>query len=438
MKIKNISMLLISCFIISILPVQAQTPDNLPIDLSLSAAIEKGLENNYGIILSEYDYEISSINNSWGAAGKFPSIDLSLSSANSLTAKSTETSGSNRINGGAGLRWTLFNGFKVNITKEKLEALEDLAKGRSAVVVENTIQDIIEAYYAAQLQIERKKVYQKVMEVSKDRYDAEENLRQFGGAVTYEVLKAKNLFLSDEYQFLNQEILVRVSMRNLNFLMAEDPNTQWNLVDPFQHEPMTFLKDDLIAKARSNNNVLKNQFLNLQLAENNMKLAQAAFFPSLTLSTGVDNSFANQFIIDQGNLTSNGLTPYANLTLAYNLYSGGSRKRAEQIAQIEIETADVEISEMEHLVSNQVLNELDAYSIRKIQLEVATESLEAAELNLEIAAEKLRSGVINSFNYRDIQVIYLNTAIQRLQAIYALVQSHTNLTRLTGGFVSEE
>ena len=407
-------------------------------ELSLSLAIEKALENNYGIIISDFDTEVAGINNSWGQAGRYPTIDLSLSSANNLNINSSSTSGINRLTGGAGVRWVLFNGFKVSLTKEKLETLNELAQGRSAIVVENTIQDIIQAYYTALLQSERQKVYQKVMEVSKDRYDAEENLKEYGGAVTYQVLQAKNSFLSDQYQYLNQEILVKVSIRNLNYLMAEDSDNMWLLSDPFEHKSESFAASDLISKVKSSNNTLQNQYINLQVAKSNLSLAMANFFPSLSFSSGVDNTLSNQFLLTQGNEVSNGLTPYANLTLSYNLYSGGSRKRAQQIAEIGEEIAETEISEMEHLVTNQILNELDAYRIRKVQLDVATESLEAAEMNLEIAAEKLRSGSINSFNYRDIQLVYLNTAIQKLQAIYALIQSHTNLTRLTGGFVSEK
>jgi outer membrane protein TolC len=123
--------------------------------------------------------------------------------------------------------------------------------------------------------------------------------------------------------------------------------------------------------------------------------------------------------------------------LSYNIYSGGNRKRSKQIAEINETIANTETQEMVHLVSNQLLNEFDAYNIRKIQNEVATESLKTAELNLDISADKLKSGAINSFNYRDIQLLYLNAALQKVQAIYALIQSHTNLSRLTGGFVEE-
>jgi outer membrane protein TolC len=78
-------------------------------------------------------------------------------------------------------------------------------------MIENTIQDLIEAYYIVLLQTERYKVYKKMMEVSKDRLDAEEERRELGGSVTYEVLKSKNLYLNDQYNLLNQQHLVAPS-----------------------------------------------------------------------------------------------------------------------------------------------------------------------------------------------------------------------------------
>lgn len=414
-----------------------QTTQSKSVSLSLTDAIRMALDNNYGITISKYDAEIAGISNSWGQAGRYPTIDLDISSANGYNITNDDSYGTNRISGGVGMRWLLFNGFRVQITKEKLESLENLAKGRSAVVIENLIQDVIDAYHNTLLQIERKKVFQKVMELSDLRYQAEQTMKDYGGSVTYQVLQAKNLFLGDQYQVLSQDILVKTAMRNLVFLMAGDYNSIWILTDPFEHQTQDFVAEDLLTKMKSGNNTIQNQYINLQIKKEDRKLANASYFPAINFSTGLDNSFNNQFIPGTGNTTSLGMTPYANLSLTYNLYTGGSRDRTRQISKLNETMAQTETKEMVHLVSNHLLNELDAYIIRKVQLEVATEGVVAAELNLEIAEEKLRTGAINSFNYRDIQLLYLNAALQKVQAIYALIQSHTNLTRLTGGFVEE-
>jgi outer membrane protein TolC len=90
---------------------------------------------------------------------------------------------------------------------------------------------------------------------------------------------------------------------------------------------------------------------------------------------------------------------------------------------------------MEHALTNELLNLYDYHLVRLELLNVAYENLEAAGLNLKISADKYRSGVINSFNYRDVQLIYLNASFQRLQAVYNLIASRAGLTRITGGFL---
>ncbi len=121
--------------------------------------------------------------------------------------------------------------------------------------------------------------------------------------------------------------------------------------------------------------------------------------------------------------------------VSYDIYSAGVRKRAVEVARINEQVAQVEISQMEHALTNELLNLFDYYEVRVELLNVADESLEAALLNLSISEDKYRTGVINSFNYRDIQLIYLNAALRRLRAIYNLIDSKTQLTRITGGFL---
>ena len=107
------------------------------------------------------------------------------------------------------------------------------------------------------------------------------------------------------------------------------------------------------------------------------------------------------------------------------------------MARINEGVAKVEIREMDHALTNELFNLFDYHEVRIELLNVANENLEAANLNLSISEEKYRSGVINSLNYRDIQLLYLNAAVRRLRAIYNLVNSRTQLTRITGGFLGQ-
>lgn len=404
------------------------------IDLNLSGAIQKTLENNYGIIIQKADVDIAGISNNWGTAGRYPTIGFTAGSGNILSVDPDGGSLTNRLTAGLAMNWTIFDGYRVNLTKDILGQQEDLSYGNLAVVVENAVEDVIMQYYFVLLQKERLLVLEKLMKLSEDRYNYVMNQKELGGTVTYVVLQSKNNALNDKADFLNQEVVVRNAVRNLNFMMGEDPSSLWNFTDSFQHLSHDYSLGELLDKTLSNNQTLQNQFIRLKLEQTRTEIARGDFMPSVSMSAGVNEQFSS--IRSGGNsIGDNSLSPYANLSLSYNIYSGGNRKRAVEISRINEEIVGIETEQIRHSITNQLMNELDAYNVRKVMLDVAEESLEAAELNLSIAEDKLRTGVINSFNYRDIQIIYLHSALNRLSAIYNLIASNTTLTRLTGGFI---
>lgn len=417
--------------LIIVFSIKTNAQENL---LSLSGAIEKALEKNYGIVISKSEIEIAGINNNWGTAGRIPTVGFDVSSINNKELLNNTST--NRISGGIGLNWTIFNGFKVNITKDKLEKLENLTKGRSAVVVESTIQNVIMSYYNILLQKEQLEVLKTVMQLSKDRFDYEKTRYEIGGSVTYNVLLAKNIYLNDKASYLNQEVVVRNTVRNFNFLVGEEPQITWTFSEEFNSDTNTYVLGDLMDKMTANNQVLQNQYANLLLQKNEIDLQRSNLFPRLNLSAGVDNSYS-WINSESANTYSEALTPYGNLSLSYDIYAAGNRKRAIDIAKINEEITQLETNEITHSLINQLFNEYDVYNLRKTLLNVASESLEAAKMNLQIADEKFKSGAINSFNYREIQLSYLRSAIYQLQSVYNLINSNTTLTRLTGGFLGE-
>jgi outer membrane protein TolC len=402
--------------------------------LSLSGALEQALANNYGLIISRADLEVAEINNNWGTAGRYPTIGFDASDNNNYELNNSIYT--NRLSAGVGLNWVLFDGFRVNITKSRLENLEDLSSGRLAIQVESTIEDIILAYYGVLLQKEQLQVLETVMNLSNDRYQYELKKKSLGGSVTYNVLQAQNVYLTDKANYLNQEMLVRNSTRNLNFMMGLEATQTWEFTEAFEPDTSAFILADLLDKMKADNQTLKNQYISLLLREDETALQQSAYYPSLSVGAGMD--YGHTWAYSEGNQTINNatLTPYGNVRLSFDIYSAGVRRRGVEISRINEEIAKVEIDQMEHALSNELFNLFDFHEVRLELLHVANENLEAAELNMSISEDKYRSGVINSFNYRDVQLLYLSASYQRLQAVYNLIASKAGLTRITGGFLA--
>jgi outer membrane protein TolC len=443
-KKKRLTFLVMLMLTILIVPdLKSQETDTLL--LSLSDAISIGLENNYQIRISREELKIARNNNTPGAAGRYPSLDFtavqlnSFNNSQSLTYPDTRSKlTSSSISPAVNLNWTIFDGFRVNITRKNLQSLEQLSEGLSTVVVENTIQSIILSYYNILLQKEKLRVFEEVKKLSGDRMQYMKVKQQFGSAVTYDVLQANDAYLSDSVNYLSQELNLKNAVLLLKLLLAMDQTVQFKLTDEFSVLINDYKLDDLMNKMLENNKNLRNQYINQKILENSTSLAKSQYYPGVYLGAGADYSNSRFKYAGEDPGTRYSFGYYVNFTLNFNLFNGGATRRAVQNALINEDIGLITVSEMTKALTNQMVNQFDLFGIRRQLLMVADVSQESTGLNLQISEDKFKSGAINSFNFRDIQLRYLNASIRRLEAIYNLINTETELLRLTGGIISEE
>lgn len=424
----------LNIFILLLLTVSAAVAQE---SLSLNDAVTKALENNYSIQIIKGSQRKAEVTNNWGTAGRYPYINLSLGDDNSLNLNESENVITNRISAGASISWTLFDGFAVRINKQRFEELEELSKQNTAIMVEGTIQSVILAYYDVLLQQEKLKNYDEVMQLSDARFKRAESKKEYGAAVTYEVLQAQNAYLADRANYLIQQVSVKNAKRDLNYLMAEKEQVDYVLTAKFEALPIDYTLSDLESQMFENNSSLQNQYINQRLLENAVASAKSVFSPTVDFRGGATGTATRNDYAERGSSWINSANFYGNFTLSYNLFSGGNRKRAVQLANIDQEIGLVKIDDMQHDLTNSLANLFEYYVVQKELLSVAAENLAAAKLNLQISREKFEAGAINSFNYRDVQVLYLNSAQRELEVIYNFIDTHTALLRMTGSIIQE-
>lgn len=423
--------------------------------LTLERAIAIGLENNYQIRISEKQFEIDRNNNTWGAAGRYPYISFN-ASANGIADRYVDPSLRSLANEGlndtidvntqqtlnitpsVNLNWVLFSGMAVNINKARLAYFERLSEGNTTIIVENTLQSILLAYHLVLVQKEALDVLNEVKNLSRDRYNYVKARKEFGNAVTFDVLQSQNNYLADSANALRQEINYKNSFRNLNLVLAEPVDQEYSLVQEMIDYDQDFILGDMIKKLESENKTLQNQYINQEILKKNVGLSKSELYPVLSFSAGFGRTYTGLYgDLENYYWDNNGYRANAGLTLTYTLSSGGNVRRAIQNAKIQQEMGELQIDQMRQSLYNQLFNNFEQYNMKRQLLHVANASVKSAKLNLQIAEEKFRSGAINSFNYRDIQLVYLNAARDQLQAKYNLIESFTELLRLTGGIITE-
>ena len=129
------------------------------------------------------------------------------------------------------------------------------------------------------------------------------------------------------------------------------------------------------------------------------------------------------------------LNYFGSFTINFNLFNGGKTRRAVQNAQINQEIASITLEELKQNVNIELANSYGQFEAQQKIFVLADQSVHNAQISLDIAKERLNSGSINTFNYRDTQLAYLQSALTLLESEYNLLITHTNLTRLTGGLL---
>ncbi|MCY1635194.1 TolC family protein [Marinifilum sp. D737] len=406
-------------------------------ELSLSQAIQVGLENNYELKIIRKSEQISELNNSWGNVDRYPRIQFNLQGRGIKDYNDTNDFTRLSVIPSLDLNWTLFEGFAVQIRKDKFDDLEQLSKGNTLIAIENRIELIILAYYKILLEQERLKVSEKIMKLSSDRYEKSKIGKELGSAVTYDVLQSKNAWLEDRSSYLLQEVNFNNAVRDLNFLLGVKESKIYKFSDEFLPVSDEYQLASLLDEMLGNNSNLKNRYMQEMILRRDVELARSNFYPKLNFGAGVQGNRIRTKPDGMSSGTTDSHNLYANLSLSYMIFNGNSNRRALQIAKIQEEIGKIETEDLKHTLTNALAQNYELYQVRRELYLLAEENLEAAELNLSISKDKYESGSINSFNYRDVQIGYQNVALSRLNAIFNLIQSRTSLVRLTGGILNE-
>ncbi|WP_306640551.1 TolC family protein [Sanyastnella coralliicola] len=410
-------------------------------NLSLEDAIRFGLDNNFQIKIAKLNTDIAENNNSWGQTSALPSLNLTGSYSLNITDNSENPTSfiqakleSEGVQYGANLNWTLFDGFGMFAQKRQLELLEALSEGNAAVVIENTVQGIVLAYYDVQVQQEKLDVLEEVIALSRDRLEYMELKKELGASTTFEILQFENAIVSDSTNYLLQQLALDNAMRNLNLLL-QTSDTVWELTTDLSSPGQSYDYNTLWDEVKNSNQQLRNVMANKLLSEQQLRSAKANMYPVVSFNAGINQSDNN---FSAGELSGSGrtLNYFGTFTLNFNLFNGGKTRTAIKNAQISEEIANYNQIDLQLNVSTQLRNAVELYNAQFGIYNLTAENVANQKLALDIAEERYNNGVINSFDYRTQQVAYLNAAIGRIEALKNLLDTNANLVRLRGGYIN--
>ena len=410
-------------------------------DLSAKQAVFVALENNYQILVANKQLSISEKNNKWSEAGMFPTVSLNVTNGNSIQDNTnnpfTFTPGiilSQSINPSLNADWNIFSGFAVRISKQRLAQLEEQSANNALAVIESTTQEILKAYYTVQLQTERQKLFQSILDLSRERYEYYQLKEKYSSSNSMELMQFKNQYLTDSINYIMQEISSDNSVRNLKLLMNDTTDTQYNLTDKL--DLAVFEVDIANAKKQllENNSNLKNQYIGMELQRTNTSFQKSFLYPTLSFQAGVNPgwNWIKEIQNDAFEAETRSLSYYANFNLRYTIFNNWKNQRAVEVSKIQEEIAELNIKDMQRSLESTLDNLLALFEARTRMVSISTENIVYAKKMYEMAETRFDLGGINSIDLTNLQNSYENTMIQHYEHLFNKLDTYLEIYKLTG------
>ena len=424
--------------------------------LSLSDAIQEGLANNYQIRLAKADLSVAENNIDDALTGKRPTINLGLNpgisyrnNTNPASIVAQSSTFAYGIGPSANLNWTLFNGGRIAMNRERFETQATLSSEQLQVQVENTVADIVNAYYNAVVAQEQINVRRRVLDLSRDQIRYQEVRAEFGQGGTFNELQAKDAYLSDSTLLINQQLQYELAQRTLLQLMGtDDLNQELTLTTDLDEVTEDYDRAALESQLLTSNSQLSALRVNKVLADINTRAIEAEKKPTVnfTAGAGFDYNLATgrqTFVFGDGmpderplpGIGATTLTTNIGLGINYLIYDGGARNVRVQTAKLQEITANLNVDAVAQQLRAALASSLDRYENQRQVIAITRRLIANAEQNLAIAEERFRGGTINSFDYRAIQLSYINAEFQLFNALLGLKNTETEVLRLVGGIV---
>lgn len=408
--------------------------------VSLEDAVRLCLLNNFDIRIARNSAEAARNDIGRGTAGFLPTLD----SQGNLLYDNTHSRGGDTIAGGnrdfrtygslLNLNWTLFDGFRMFADNRRFRELARAGEEQARDAIESTVVSAMSAYLNLVQQQQLLGVARTNRDISRARLEREEVRRSLGGASSTDLLNARVNFNTDQTLLLEQELRVSIARKELNLLLARDPETAVEVEKEIHVPELALSLPELQERSLEESAALQTARFRMQAAAEQVRVTDSAFWPQLVL--GGQYGYTNRRALESsGGIAIDNtrtLDASASLLLNFNIFNGNIDRINAQNARLEAKSASLLHEDIRNRVSG-LMYELHKTFLKQVEVvDLETQNTVTAEQNLQLQKERYQTGAADSLDFRDAQVNLLRAESSLITARYQARIALLNIQRLIG------
>ncbi len=414
--------------------------------LTVEQAIAATIENNYDIQLLRNDSTSYALDKSYARAAFLPRVNANTGLVfNNNNQKQKLADGTKRqsngirssnLTGSVQLNWTVFDGFKMFATRDKLTEFVKLGDLSIRNQIVNSVATVINNYYNIVRQKQQLKAIEEQMSINEERVKLAEKKFSVGVGAKPDILQGKVDLNAQKAARLKQQTLIDQLKEQLNQLMNVEMNTRYEVADSIVFREEIIL-GEIMGNVESTNPQLQLIKKNIDIGRLTLKERKADRYPTVTFNSAYNYSKTdNKAVV-------NPFTPLYSRNNGFNygvgvtvpIFNNYNVKRQIQQAQLDIDFLNISYKNQKSQIDLGITNAFKDYELQKKTLALEEENILLAKENVFIALERLRLGISTYLELRETQKS-LELAYDRLIAArYNTKLAETELLRLKGDLV---
>lgn len=405
--------------------------------LTVEDAVKIALAKNYGILMARNDAEVTRINNSIGGAGMLPSVSLSGSGGYAISdQKQTALDGTvKKYNGtttqslstSVELNWTLFDGGKMFVTKQKLNEIQSLGELQLKDQVLQTQYDVISAYYNVVKQKQQLASINEIIKYNTERVKILQTSFNAGLAAKNSLLQAKIDLNVYKENAISQQYNINTAKKSLNLILGASTDSLYEVADSIPTGEL-INKSEMVQKLFDvNTNVLSSQ-KQVDIAKLTLNEYRKSRYPIINFSAGY--SITKRNYTNWTSKQSTTLGPEFQGTISIPLFQAGRINRQVSTQKLEVETMKYNLEDVKQKVSTDLSNAINEYEYQQSMLAIEKENNQLTKENLEISIQRLKQGETTTLEVHQAQDDYMQSCTRLVTFKYNLKVAELKLRQL--------
>jgi outer membrane protein TolC len=405
--------------------------------LTLSDAISIALKNNYQIQIEKNNLKISTINNNKGVAGALPFVSMNASDQesrvdvnqrlNSGTEISRSGAYANSLNANITGSITLYNGYKITATQQRLQALQQQSEQILNAQIQNTIAGVMLRYYSVIREQHYVSTIEKSIELVNKQLELVQSRKKIGLSNDAELFQSQIDLNTRTLELSTQQALVKQSQIELLNILDINPDSSMTISDSiFLNNDI--LLQDVLSSISKNPEITS---LDHQIKINGLIEKEVASLrkPSLKLNTGYNlinnESTAGQLLLNRS------YGPFVSMGLTVPIYNGSAFKRQQQTAAINTENAKLKKESSLNDQQAAATKTYQSYITSREQMKTQEQTLQLSKQLVDLTLKRYELNSATAVEVREAQKSYEDASFRMMNLVYLAKLAEIELLRLS-------